>query len=209
MWKAQGDLIYLRFFSTVLEQTDRTSLRDDVTVVPVGGLDKLATFIALLGGNELELAVLHDYESKPDPRLESLVREKLIRDKHILNYAMFRSIVAKSPTSSKSAKNSVLQSTDVEDLISIDTYLQLFSAAYKKELAGKEIRESDLPTGDRIVNRITHYLDDNSITLRPSGGFNHYRVASYLASHPPAKVDKDTVNRFEHLFKVVNALFTV
>jgi hypothetical protein len=36
-------------------------LRDDVTIVPVGGLDKVVTFVALLGANGLKLAVLHDY----------------------------------------------------------------------------------------------------------------------------------------------------
>ncbi len=204
-----ADLIYLRFFSTFLEKSNRTSLRDEVTVVPVGGLDKLATFVALLHGNELEMAVLHDYESKPDPRLESLVREKLIRGKHVLNYAMFRQPSKKGGSSANtSGGESPLISSDVEDMISPDTYLKMFNAAYKKQLSGTEIKESDLPAGDRMVNRITRYLEGNSIQLRPSGGFNHYMIASHLASNPPTKVDADTLSRFEELFMSVNALYS-
>jgi hypothetical protein len=163
----------------------------------------------LLGGNDLEMTVLHDYESKPDPRLESLVREKLIRDKHVLNYAMFREAGKKSGSSAKTSGNgSGLISSDVEDMISPETYLKIFNAAYKKQLDGMEIKEAKLPEGDRIVNRITRHMENNSIKVRPSGGFNHYLVASYLASNPPTKVDAETLNRFEKLFEVVNVLYS-
>ncbi|HQU83283.1 MAG TPA: AAA family ATPase [Pyrinomonadaceae bacterium] len=198
-----ADLIYLKFFSGFLEKNGRTHLREDITIVPVGGLDKLSTFVALLAGNELEIVVLHDYESKPNPHLETLVREKLIRGKQVLNYAMFRqSKIAKT----QGGSNTYI-SSDVEDIISPDTYLKIFNATYKKELGGTVITEKDLPTRDRIVKRIEQYLSDNAIQLKPSGGFNHYLVASYLASNPPTKVDANTLTRFETLFEKVNNLF--
>jgi predicted ATPase len=199
-----ADLIYLQFFSNMLQSSARTSLRDDITIVPVGGLDKLATFVALLKGNDLELSVLHDYETKPDPRLESLVREKLVRNKQVLNYAMFRG-VSKTGIATKN-----LVSTDVEDLISPSAYLGLFNAAYAKELGGMKIRVGDLPPGDRIVVRIGQYLSTNSIQLRKSGGFNHYLVANHLASHPlaPSKLDIPTLANFEGLFETVNMLYS-
>ena len=40
--------------------------------VPVGGLDKLVTFIALLGASKLQLVVLHDRGSAPAQNLENL-----------------------------------------------------------------------------------------------------------------------------------------
>lgn len=43
--------------------------------------------------------------------------------------------------------------------------------------------------------------------VRPSGGFNHYLVASELASNPPATVGADVIARFEALFTAVNNLF--
>lgn len=194
-----SDLVYLQFFSSILEQKGRVSLRDGVTIVPVGGLDKLATFIALLGGNQLEIAVLHDYQSRPDARLQTLVHQKLIRDRQILHYGMFR----------KTGSSSSYPGADVEDLMSESFYLPLFNKAYKKELAGNEIKVKDLPPGERIVERLGRYLDSNSIQLLTNGGFNHYRVANYLASHPvaPSKISAGTLKAFEDLFRKINSLF--
>jgi predicted ATPase len=192
-----ADLIYLKFFSAFLESKSKTYLSPEITIIPAGGLDKLVTFIALLGGNELDIAVLHDYNSKPDPRIDSLVKEKIISGKYVLNYAQFRT-----------SKNSSLQSSDVEDMISSKLYLSLFNSAYSKELCGQEILESELPEGERIVDRINRYLKSKSITLRPSGGFNHYLIANHLAAKPPApsKIDAKTIERFEALFVRINSL---
>lgn len=201
-----ADLVYLKYFSALLDEADRTSLRDDIIIVPVGGLNKLATFVALLRGNELELVVLHDYESKPDARLASLVRDKLISDKQILNYAMFRApSIGKKPST-----GTTLPSTDVEDIISIPQYLQLFNATFAKHLGSTQVSESDLPPGERIVDRLGRWLDAHSINLRASGGYNHYLVANYLASHPLTlkQVGKDVLDRMESIMVRVNGLFS-
>ena len=194
------DLIYLHYFSSMLEQAGRGSLRDDVVIVPVGGLDKLATFVALLRGNELDLVVVHDYAGGPDQRLQSLVREKLLHDRQVLNYAQFRDI--------GSAAGTNLAGTDIEDLISPELYIKLFNGAYKKELGRKTIKLGSLPGGDRIVDRIERHLAARSITLRPSGGYNHYLIANYLASNPVpiSEIDDATLSRFEALSKEVNRL---
>jgi energy-coupling factor transporter ATP-binding protein EcfA2 len=192
-----ADLVYLKYASSLLEQAGRTALRDDVTLVPVGGLDKLSTFVALLHGNKLEIVILHDFSGQPDNHLENLIREKLIRERQVLHYGRFR-------TATKGSSADV--PADIEDLLTPAQYLELFSATYKKELAGKKVTEADLPGGDRMVDRLNRYLSSNAITLRASGGFNHYRVANHLASHPVA-FDAATLDRFEVLFTDVNARF--
>ena len=198
-----GDLVYLRFFSSALEAVGRTGLRDDITIVPTGGLDKLATFIALLGANQLDMVVVHDWAAKPDPHLDSVVREKLIKDKLVLNYGLFRGLTAKGKPSG--TPTSPPPATDVEDLFTIPFYLKLFSSTFEKQLGG-EVKETDLPPGDRMIDRLNRHLKDENITLRPSGGFNHYAVANYLAANPPKTLDKDTLVRFEALFNKVNSL---
>lgn len=196
-----ADLIYLKIFSSILEQKNKVGLREDITIVPVGGLGNLTTFVALLGGNQLEFVVLHDYASKPEPKLKSLIEQKLIIDRYVLHYGMFRN--------GSSPKNASFQSSDVEDMMSENFYLSIFNKSYNKELTSRQITSADLPNGDRVVERLERYLKDNGIQLRPSGGFNHYKVANYLASNPvsPNKVDKNTLNSFEQLFKKVNELF--
>src|SRR5205814_2796587 len=49
-----SELIYLQAVSSLLEKQGMMALREDVTIVPVGGLDKVATFVALLGANGLK-----------------------------------------------------------------------------------------------------------------------------------------------------------
>lgn len=198
-----SDLIFLKFFSSILEAEGKEGLRSDVTVVPVGGLDKLATFIALLGSNQLEIAVLHDLSAKPDSRLESLVRDRVIAERKVVNFGMFRTI--------QSSQGQALQASDIEDIVSPALYLSLFNATFQKELSGVLIKDEELPQGDRIIDRISRHLKDNSIVIRPSGGFNHYRVANHLASNPlPAsEIDRDTKDRFDKLFSQVNSLFSL
>ena len=197
-----ADLVYLKFFSAVLEKAGRVYLREDITIVPTGGLDKVATFIALLGANQLELTVLHDWASRPDQRIESLVEQRLIKDKHVLNYGQFRESAAKG----KGPPTSTPPATDVEDLCTTGFYLKLFSGAFEKKLPGA-VTEADLLPGDRIINRLERYLAQHSISLRARGGFNHYAVANHLASNPTITVDDDVLARFEELFKKVNGLF--
>ncbi|MCU6791911.1 AAA family ATPase [Paenibacillus sp. WQ 127069] len=199
-----ADLIYLKFFSSLFEASNRTYINPDITIVPVGGLDKIVSFVALLGGNQLMFAILHDYNKKPDARLESLVKEKLVTNKQVLNFAMYRD----SQTITKSGSATPLFSSDIEDMLSPKLYMTLFNSAYRKELNGVELKEPDLPLGDRIVDRINKFLQVNAINLRPSGGFNHYLIASHLASKPLpiSKIDAKTLSRFENIFTDINKL---
>jgi hypothetical protein len=194
-----ADLIYLRYFSEQLEAVDRRGLRDNITIVPVGGLDKVATFVALLGANQLDVAVLHDWASQADRRIESLVQEHIIKAKQVFNYGSFREI-------STSTGNP--PATDVEDLLTLELYLSLFNSTFARELQGRIITSETLPAGTRVVERLKRLLLQEGISLRASGGFNHYAVATYLASHPIA-FDETTLAQFERLFVSINSLFNM
>lgn len=193
-----ADLLYLMTLSGLLEAAGRQGLREDITIVPVGGLDKVATFIALLGANDLELAVFHDYSGTPDQRLVDLVKQKLVASKVVLNASEFRD-TAKLGTASAAA--------DLEDMIEPALYLEYFGRAFAHGLKGVVPTLADLPPGDRIVARLDAWLVTKGINLRKSGGFNHYAVASQFSQHPPAAANAEMLRRFEALFEAVNALF--
>jgi AAA15 family ATPase/GTPase len=193
-----ADLLYLKWFSDKAEKEGRVGLREDVTIVPTGGLDKVATFIALLGANDLELSVLHDWTGSPDQRIAELIRERLITERRLMHFGQF---VAEEKTNNYPA-------ADIEDLFAIGTYLQLFNSAFEKKLAGKSVKEADLPNGDRIVDRINRWLIKNEITLRKSGGFNHYIVANHLTTNPPKSMDKTSTKRFDRVIEAINKQFT-
>lgn len=188
-----SELLYLQVASSLLEKDGEGCLRADMTIVPTGGLDNLVTFVALLGASGLKLAVLHDYKGSPEQKLNSLVREKLMSAKSLFNVAQFRD--SANPT----------RPSDIEDLFSVDLYLQYFNATFSAQLGKVSITESDLPNGERIIHRIEQVLKAKSIQLRPSGGYNHYLVASRFAASPPASLDAATTTRFKELFSTINA----
>lgn len=179
-----ADLVYLQHLSGVLRDAGRQGLRDDVTVVPTGGLDKVATFIALLSGNDLELAVLHDSTGAPEQRLEQLARQKIVKADRILNFGTYRTPpVAPSSTHTDAAtggaravsggarRSAAAKATaespsmaipsdgDVEDLFAVDDYLALFNATFASELGGRAVTAAELPPGSRVVPRIDEWLN--------------------------------------------------
>lgn len=191
-----SELSILQAMSHIVETSGEAGLINNATIVPVGGLSNVATFVSLLGANGLNLAVLHDYSGKPEQKLESLIQQKLLKKKSVFNFSQFRDL-------SKIGEDSV--ATDVEDLLDPDRYMMLFSNVFQKELGHKAITQSDLPPGDRIVGRIEKYLTTHSIKIRPSGGYNHYAVAAAFIANIAENCTDDTLARFTALFKDINA----
>lgn len=184
-----ADLILLQHLAALLEAEGKPTLGDAI-LVPVGGLDKLVTFVALLGSNKLKLAVLHDRASTPHQKLEDLIRQKLIERKRVLDFSMF---IEPQPTEA-----------DIEDLLPSDIYVAAFNAAYAKELAGAVLTTAELGSHPRIVERINQWLRAKGIDLLRDGGFNHYRVAqAVLRLLTAANLPAEHRERFERLFKRV------
>jgi hypothetical protein len=117
--------------------------------------------------------------------------------RNLLNASQFRDIKKIGTTG---------RPNDTEDLFDVDLYLDCFNRAYTKQLKNVSIKAANLPPGERIIRRIELHLSAKAIEVRPSGGFNHYLVASQFASAPPRSLDKATLQRFESLFNAVNAL---
>jgi energy-coupling factor transporter ATP-binding protein EcfA2 len=185
-----ADLLLLQHMSAVLEEDNRKGLEAGV-FVPVGGLDKLATFIALLGANKLDIVVLHDRGSGPHQRLQELIQQKLIARKKVLDFSMFR-----TPDNIE---------TDIEDLFPEALYVDALNIAYLNELNGSVLSVADLPKHPRVVERINQWLKAKSITLLKDGGFNHYRVArALLPGLTVSALSKPELQVFEILFARVN-----
>lgn len=181
-----ADLILLQHMAALLEAGGKPGLGDTI-LVPVGGLDKLATFVALLGSNKLKLVVLHDRASTPHQKLEDLIRQKLIERKRVLDFSMF---IEPQPTEA-----------DIEDLLPSDIYVAAFNTAYAKELAGTVLNKEDLGSHPRVVERINQWIKAKDIALLKDGGFNHYRVAqAVLPLLTAATLKPDDLTRFERLF---------
>lgn len=183
-----ADLIYLTVLSSVLEAEKRTFLNENITIVPVGGLDKVTTFISLLRGSKLNVACLLDTftDQKGKQKVEDLVMHKIIKDKNIRFFNEFT--------------DNGKPVADIEDLFDKEEYLKLFNLAFDKEYS--EIKLTDLDNSlDTILKQI------NKVINKPR--FNHYRPANKLNQ---LGVDKNyfkatTLDKFEKMFVEINKLF--
>lgn len=181
-----ADLILLQHMGALLEDMGKRGLGDAI-LVPVGGLDKLATFIALLGSNKLRLLVLHDRASAPHQKLEDMIRHKLIERQRVLDFSMF---LDTQPSEA-----------DIEDLLPATAYIAAFNATYARELNGVALTTEEMGAQPRMVERINHWLKAKGITLLKDGGFNHYRVAQALLPRLKAtELTSEELGRFEQLF---------
>ncbi|WP_210730433.1 AAA family ATPase [Stenotrophomonas sp. PAMC25021] len=193
-----SELNYLQAVSALLEASGGGGLREDITIVPTGGLDNLATFVSLLNASGLQLAILHDYKGSPEQKLTGLVRDKLLSSKAIFNASQFRDL---------SAIGTDGRPSDIEDLLPAELYLEYFNSAFAKVLGGRRLTVGDLGPGDRVILRIEAYLKAQSISLRPTGGYNHYLPSTKFASTPPDALDADTAARFRAMFSRINAIY--
>lgn len=179
-----SDLIYLEVVSSLLDAAGRSSLSDDITIVPVGGMEKIATFVSLLRGSKLSVVCLLDSTvgQSGQAKLDRLIGDKIIKSQRVLHY--------------RDHLNGVSEA-DVEDLFDPQDYLKLFNGAFSEH--------SDLSTSDlskvskgRIVEKINSHLGVKR--------FNHYRPANYLAKESGKGVElgSNTLDHFEAVIKAVN-----
>jgi len=182
-----ADLLYLTILSSILESEHREGLDKGITIVPVGGLDKVSTLISLLRRNKLNIACLLDsYDnSQGKQKVEDLVRYKIINQNKIRYYHEFTSTVGGK--------------ADIEDLFKKDEYLAIFNKAFNEH---PDIRVSDLdPNIERVILQINYYLKIDR--------FNHYRPANELAKMAVKNdfFSENTLTQFENMFKEINKLF--
>lgn len=85
-----SDLLYLQVMTGALQAADREGLASDWTITPVGGSDKVPTFVALLGSQtKMNIVTLIDYQTKDRQLIESMWQRRLIKRKKVLTYADF------------------------------------------------------------------------------------------------------------------------
>ncbi|KOE70069.1 hypothetical protein D18P1_0304175 [Aggregatibacter actinomycetemcomitans serotype f str. D18P1] len=181
-----SDLIYLTMMSSILEESGLPSIRDDITIVPVGGLDKVTSFISLLKGQNLNIVCALDTftDQKGKARLNSLIEQKIIKDKSILFFNEF--------------SRNVGNIADLEDLFSIEEYLKFFNSAFDEY---DDIAASVIDASKPVIQQINKIIGKSR--------YNHYRPSMTASKLGLSKGDfsQETIERFENLFKKINSLF--
>lgn len=176
-----ADLTYISIISAILEAKGKEGLNQDITIVPVGGADKVATFISLMRGNKLEMVCLLDTftEQSAKKRLENMVAKNIIHKNKILFY------------------HDILKRdfADVEDLFAISDYIQFYNGEFNKSYEEKDFGEDK-----SILSQLKEKNEGKD--------FNHYRPANFLAKNINSiSLSERTLENFENLFKIVNSKF--
>lgn len=176
-----ADLTYISIISAILEAKGKESLNHNITIVPVGGADKVATFISLMRGNTLEMVCLLDTftDQSAKKRLENMVTKNIINKNNILFY------------------HDILERkfADVEDLFAISDYIKLYNGEFNKSYT-----EKDFDEGESILCQLKEKNEGKD--------FNHYRPANFLAKNVSViSLSEITLENFENLFKMVNSKF--
>lgn len=185
-----SDLVYLDLLSAATSEAGGPALDERWIRVPVGGADKLYSFVSLFGANKLNTIALVDFSAKDAQRVENLKRNGLLAKNGV--FAVSDYVRGKE--------------ADIEDLFDPAFYLELVSGAYAPALDAP-IRLEDLPKGSpRIIRRVEAFFETNDIN---GGTFSHYRPAAFFSREQNTylpKVDSATRDRAAKLFVDLNAV---
>ncbi|MCC1498077.1 AAA family ATPase [Alcanivorax sp. 1008] len=179
-----SDLIFLQVLSDYLRSIGKTGLSDSITIVPVGGADRIASFISLLRGSKLKVCCLLDTpkSQKLKHALASLAEQKIIAERNVLLFDIFTKYDA----------------SDVEDMFEKSEYLQLFNSSFSEHT---DINQGQLESeSGLIVDQIAKIIGTSR--------YNHYRPARALLQSQAQSdyICEETAKRFEALFIQINEL---
>lgn len=183
-----SDLLYIQTMSALLQKSGKDGLSSAWTITPVGGAEKVPTFVALIGAqSSLNVAVLVDFQKKDRQRIENLYKEKLLKKRQIMTYTEF--------TNKPEA--------DIEDMFDEDFYVQVVNREFGCSLESNILSANQL----RIVRQIEEHFKDNPL---PDGvQFNHYRPARRFSEDVKsfqAELSQETLDRFQEAFDTLNRL---
>lgn len=184
-----SDLLYLKAFSEELKAAGRQCLDVRWTICPVGGIDKVAAFMSLFGGNRLHIAVLTDFASGQKKKVEELRRSKLLRDGHVFTAETY----AGQPEA------------DTEDIIGPGNYVALVNACF-----GLGANQA-VPVAPAATPRIVRFVEDRFRLLpAPIPEFDHFSPSAFLMERRTTVMSglPDQIGalaRFEKLFGDLNA----
>ncbi|MDR9864725.1 MULTISPECIES: ATP-dependent endonuclease [Pseudomonas] len=195
-WLVEGpsDILYLQVVSQALLKRGREGLSGKWALCPSGGIDKIAPFVRLFGGNGINVAVLSDVANGDRTKIDNLKKAQILKAGHFYTCADF---VGESEA-------------DVEDLFEMDLYIEMLNGAYKPPASNAVTAEALLaatPT-PRIVKKA-----EALFRLMPASvsEFDHFGCARWLLENPSI-LDNDspavatTLERFEQIFRTFNKL---
>lgn len=197
-WLVEGpsDILYLQTLSQALRKRNREGMDRRWTLCPSGGIDKIAPFVRLFGGNHIDIAVLSDVANSEKKKIEAVKKEQILKAGRFFTAADFVG----------------QQEADIEDIFDPALFAEILNGAYKPPV-GKEVSKDGLLAAaetERIVKKA-----ETLFKLMPPEvpEFDHFSPARWLLDNPQI-LDGDspavlaTLERAEKVFAMFNALLS-
>jgi len=189
-----SDLLYLNWASRELQKEGREYLDSRWVITPVGGIDKVNSFLALFTGNKLHVAVLTDFHADQKKTVRNLKESELLRSGHVFSAEMYVD----------------QDEADTEDMLGRSFYVSLVNKCYSlsKKLPVKKPKGADLPV------RVLEEVENHFRTLPPEvPELSHLEPAAYLLENAGKLRStlpdlEQAIERFEKLFHDLNLLLT-
>jgi len=173
-----SDYLYLDLLSEHLKEKERTYLNEKIIIVPVGGADKIPTFIALLGIH-LDLTVLVDSNMEHNQKIQDMITAGLLKEKRFVTVGQ----IINNP------------SADIEDLFTVDDYLRLYNKAFSVSISA-----NDLVGTDSIIKRLERFTGNEFNHYKPLNVLQKN-------PEELNKLSDDTLKNFEKIFDALNKTF--
>ncbi len=178
--EGSSDYVFLQRLSEHLGSLGKVTLDPHFSVIPVGGIDNMPAFVALLG-KRLRVTALIDgaRTSNKTARILAAAKHNDVAETNIVTCSEIPGV----PTNA-----------DVEDLFDPADYLRLYNWAFSKS-----VKVTDLPTsGEPIIKKIEGI----------EGSYDHALPAHALTENRAeffSSISADTVGHFEELFTKLNS----
>ncbi|MBB5161574.1 AAA family ATPase [Mycobacterium sp. AZCC_0083] len=180
--EGSSDFVYLQRLTEFLDNKGQVGLDPRLAMIPVGGVDNMPAFVALLG-RRLKVSALVDGARTTTrlARIKSAAKDNGVPES---------SIVACSDV------DGLPSNADIEDLFATADYLRLYNWTF-----GENVSASDLPdTSEPILKKLISYKGGTD--------FDHALPAHELTKRRGeffGQIDPKTEQNFVALFKLLNA----
>lgn len=190
-----SDIVYIGVLSQALRQRKRVALDTRWVICPSGGIDKIAPFVRLFGGNHLNVAVLSDRAKGEQGKIDRLKAVDILKAGQFYTIADFLGLLE----------------ADVEDVLHIDLFCRLLNDAYSLP-ANKRATADALVAADPSTVRAVKQAEAFFRTMPAEvPEFDHFGPANWLLKHPELlegddAIVKTTLDRAEAIFSVYNKM---
>lgn len=163
-----SDILYLQALSDALTRRDRRGLDPRWTLCPAGGIDKIAPFVSLFAGNEINVAVLSDEARGDKKKIESLKRAAVLKAGQLRTMADFLD----------------RSEADIEDLFGPEVFVAILNGCYElkgaDKMSVKRLQEAD-PSTKRLVKQAEAAFRVLPVSVPQ---FDHFSPAAWLIRNP-------------------------